>query len=158
MPDTEGFAIYTALKSVLDDRQLARLDTKAGRHAREECDFKPSDVDRFFRAVSDARKLRSRSIISSFYRVRGLARILEQELRLCEGFMSSTEDQQALRQSLDFAVKLQKALRRGFDLHDDNGKHHGRKILSTSNPMVRYPKADVASFLKKLRRHVPPRS
>lgn len=157
VPDTEGFAIYTALKSVLDDRQLARLDTKAGRHACEECDFKQSDVDRFFRAVSDARKLRSRSIISSFYRVRGLARILEQELRLCEGFMNSTEDRQALRQSLDFAVKLQKALRRGFDLHDDKGRHHGQKILSTSNPMVRYPKADVTSFLKKLRLHVPPR-
>lgn len=155
VPDTEGFAIYTALKSVLDDRQLARLDTKAGRHAREKCDFKQSDVDRFFRAVSDARKLRSRSIISSFYRVRGLARILEQELRLCERFMHSKEDRHALRQSLDFAVKLQKALRRGFDLHDKCG-HRGQKILSTSNPMVRYHETDVTAFLSKLRRYVPP--
>lgn len=155
VPDTEGFAIYTALKSVLDDRQLARLDTKAGRHAREKCDFKQSDVDRFFRAVSDARKLRSRSIISSFYRVRGLARILEQELRLCERFMNSKEDRHALRQSLDFAAKLQKALRRGFDLHDKGG-HRGQKILSTSNPMVRYHETDVTAFLSKLRRYVPP--
>lgn len=154
VPDTEGFAIYTALKTVLDDRQLARLDTKAGRHAREKCDFKPSDVDRFFRALSDARKLRSRSIISSFYRVRGLARILEQELRLCEEFMDSPKDRQALRKSLGFAGKLQKALRRGFDRHD-KGKHRGQKILSTPNPMVRYRKTDVARFLGKLRRYMP---
>jgi len=157
VPDTEGFAIYTALKAVLDDRQLARLDTKAGRDARENCDFKQTDVDRFCRAVSDARKLRSRAIISSFYRVRGLANVLEQELRLCEGFMKCPEDREALRQSLIFVGKLQKALRRGFDRHD-KGVCRGQKILSTSNPLVRYPKADVTRFLSKLRRHSPPQS
>jgi len=157
VPDTEGFAIYTALKAVLDARQLARLDTKAGRDARENCDFKQTDVDRFCRAVSDARKLRSRAIISSFYRVRGLANVLEQELRLCEGFMKCQEDREALRQSLIFVGKLQKALRRGFDRHD-KGVCRGQKILSTSNPLVRYPKADVTRFLSKLRRYSPPQS
>ena len=157
VPDTEGFAIYTALKAVLDDRQLARLDTKAGRHARESCDFKQPDFDRFFRAVSDARKLRSRAIISSFYRVRGLAKVLEQELRLCEGFMNCPEDRKALSQSLDFVGKLQKALRRGFDRHE-KGECRGQKILSTSNPLVRYPKADVDRFLRMLRRYSPPQS
>ena len=71
--------------------------------------------------------------------------------------MNCPEDRKALSQSLDFVGKLQKALRRGFDRHE-KGECRGQKILSTSNPLVRYPKADVDRFLRMLRRYSPPQS
>lgn len=154
VPDTEGFAIYSALKAILDERQLARLDTKKGREAREECDFAESDILRFLQAVDDFRKLRTRAIIASFYRIRGLAGILAQELELSGKLMSKSHEQVKIGKALRFARQLKSALRPGFDRHPD-GPHKGQKILSTPNRQVKYPKEDVRRFLRGLKKYTP---
>jgi hypothetical protein len=156
VPDTEGFAIYSALKAVLDERQLARLDTKKGREAREECDFTESDINRFLQAVDDFRKLRTRAIIASFYRIRGLAGILVSELELSDKLMRQRHEKAKLGKALRFARQLKTALRPGFDRHTD-GPHEGQKILSTPNRQVKYPKDDVKRFLRGLKKYAPAR-
>jgi hypothetical protein len=156
VPDTEGFAIYSALKAVLDERQLARLDTKKGREAREECDFTESDINRFLQSVDDFRKLRTRAIIASFYRIRGLAGILVRELELSDKLMRKRDEKVKLGKALRFARQLKLALRPGFDRHAD-GPHEGQKILSTPNRHVKYPKDDVKRFLRGLKKYAPAR-
>ena len=151
IPDTEGFAIYSALKNILDERQLARLDTKMGKLAREECDFRPRDFDQFLRSVAEYRKLRTRAIIASFYRVRGLAKMLEKELIQTMPKLVDAQDRVHLRKALVFSRRLVRALRAGFDREPDRGR---AKILSTNRPAIRYREEDVKTFLQGLRKHV----
>jgi hypothetical protein len=151
-PDTEGFAIYSALKTILDERQLARLDTKIGKKAREKCDFRPRDFDQFLRAITEFRKIRKRAIIASFYRVRGLAKMLERELILVKPLMADPQGRDLVRKALVFSRGLVGALRPGFDREPGIGAGRA-KILSTKKSAVRYSESDVKLFLNGLRKH-----
>lgn len=148
VPDTEGFAIYSALKAMLDDRQLARLDTKLGKHARERCDFAPSDIDRFHASVGDFRKARIRAMFASFYRVRGLAKILRHELKLTAASTTSRSAPDAVSAAMTFAEELERAIPWGFDCHP--GSAH--KVLSSPST-VRQTEDSTRRFLAALRKY-----
>lgn len=148
IPDTEGFAIYSALKLMLDDRQLARLDTKLGKRARERCDFGPVDIARFSSALEDFRKVRTRALLASLYRVRGLARILGHELSQAAKVAGPGSGRRAIAAARAFADDIVRAIPRGFDL--DRGTR--LKILSSPSA-IRHTTASKRRFLSALRRH-----
>lgn len=145
--DTEGFAIYSALKLVLDHRQLLRLDTKLGKHAKERCDFSKADFDLFMRSIHDFRKLRLRAIIASFYRIRGLAKMLREEIALLSQLPGLTRLAGALAEADRFALAVIDALPAGFDSEPGDGP----KLLSSPAHKVRYRPHQLAAFVKSLK-------
>ena len=149
IPDTEGFAIYSALKDILDDRQLERLDTKRGKHAKEMCDFGLPHVEVFSARIDEHRKARTRAIIASFYRIRGLAKILDGEL----GCVKDVVEPAAIDAAREFIREVIAALPRGFDCHKGTRK----KVLSSpllrsrSKAEMKSLMASRAKFLRELR-------
>lgn len=148
IPDTEGFAIYSALKAMLDDRQLTRLDTKLGKNTREECDFKQADIAKFSFLIDEFRKSRTRAMIASFYRIRGLAKVLQHELSLISPAWLYGEKAENLAAAVGFAKGLERAIPHGFDLVPSTAK----KILS-SPPALRQTDKSKRGFLADLGRH-----
>lgn len=148
IPDTEGFAIYSALKAVLDDRQLARLDTKLGKVAKEDCEFTEADIAKFSYLIDEFRKSRTRAIIASFYRIRGLAKVFQHELALVGPAWLDGYDREALDAAVCFANALERAIPRGFDCVPGTGK----KILS-SPPALGQTDESKRMFLAALGRH-----
>jgi len=150
MPDTEGFAIYSALKSVLDKRQLDRLDTKRGRSAMEKCNFTPIDIKEFLGQVNEYRKIRTRGIIASFYRVRGLSKVLKAELIKLKPMMNNHDDLKDWYDSFNFVSQLLYSLEsKRFDCLPGTRK----KILSTKIKPIKYKEEEINSFLKKLKKY-----
>jgi len=149
IPDTEGFAIYSALKLILDQRQLLRLDTKLGKQAKERCDFDKGDYQLFLRSVQEFRKLRMRSIIASFYRVRGLAKMLQHELTQVAHLPEAVAYSESLGKAKVFARSLVEALPTGFDC--ENGMR--QKQLSSVQQSVGYRRADFNQFLVGLKKY-----
>jgi hypothetical protein len=145
--DTEGFAIYSALKLVLDHRQLQRLDTKLGKNAKERCDFSKADFELFMRSIHEFRKMRLRAIIASFYRIRGLAKMLRQELASLSHLPGLPGLSGALAEADRFALAVIDALPTGFDRSPDGGL----KLLSSPAHTVRYRRRQLAAFVKGLK-------
>lgn len=146
VPDTEGFAIYSALKLVLDHRQLRRLDTKLGKSAKEHCDFSKADFELFVRSIHDFRKIRLRAIIASFYRIRGLAKMLKQELDYLSRLPKLSGLSADLAEADKFACAVIDALPSGFDLVPKSGT----KLLSSPLHTVRYRRPQLKVFLNGL--------
>ena len=149
MADTEGFAIYSALKSVLDKRQLDRLDTKRGRNAKEKCNFTEVDFKQFLEYVADYRRIRTRAIIASFYRVRGLAKLLDAELVKLKPLMISENNLTDWSKAYEFTKKLIHSLE---DIKFDCEPETNKKILSSGFKSVIYKEKDINYFLKDLKK------
>lgn len=149
MADTEGFAIYSALKSVLDKRQLDRLDTKRGRNAKEKCNFTDVDYKQFLEYVAEYRKIRTRSIIASFYRVRGLAKLLDAELLKLKSLMLSENNLIDWSRAYEFTQELINSLQ---DIKFDCDPKTNKKILSSGFKSVVYKEKDIKAFLKNLKK------
>jgi glycosyltransferase involved in cell wall biosynthesis len=147
--DTEGFAIYSALKSVLDKRQLDRLDTKRGRNAKEKCNFTEVDFKQFLEYVADYRRIRTRAIIASFYRVRGLAKLLDAELVKLKPLMISENNLTDWSKAYEFTKKLIHSLE---DIKFDCEPETNKKILSSGFKSVIYKEKDINYFLKDLKK------
>lgn len=145
--DTEGFAIYSALKFVLDQRQLHRLDTRLGKKAKERCNFSKADLDLLMRSIQEFRKIRSRAIVASFYRIRGLAKMLCHELHLVSQLPGMSRRSEDLDQAKRFARSVVEALPTGFDLSTKDGP----KLLSSSRHHVRYQLPQLKKFLNGLK-------
>jgi len=148
IPDTEGFAIYSALKAMLDDRQLARLDTKLGKEAKEDCSFTEADIAKFSTLIDEFRKSRTRAIIASFYRIRGLAKVLQRELSIVGPEWFDGHDRDIIDAALRFSNGLERAIPRGFDCVPGSTK----KILS-SPPALQQTDESKRMFLADLGRH-----
>lgn len=113
-PDALGFAIYSALKELLDHRRLARLDAKHSRPGKESCIFSKSDTAKFLSDIGRYKLQRDRTIFASFFRIRGLSRTLLSELNEVSKLELTTRERQIVEAARSFAEQVFKAIPRRF--------------------------------------------
>jgi len=113
-PDALGFAIYSALKELLDHRRLARLEAKHSRPGKESCSFDKSDTTKFYNDIRRYKLQRDRTIFASFFRIRGLARALLSEIEKVSELDLTTRERQIVETARSFADEVFKAVPRQF--------------------------------------------